>query len=483
MNLDNAVQDSTESGWYPLTSFAFMLRVELAFDLPCRAIKGLRRENEFDYIQEGGLNDYVHMKRKPISRPFTFQVERYVGLDAYLDPLPLGVELVLPVLLFVNPYPFRNSSFFKPVRSYAFLGCTVTAKDYGELNAESSGLLVETTTIAFREMACIDLPSKWLNKNSWNFALDKDGKIDYEGQGESNKNTRDANLSAASKRTKKEMEEKAAEQLWALDKKVKEGNKKRNYLTNAAKTNTSDTELTADKMNAKAQLWPKKASEATQEQMNAKATLWAFDKEKKAKAGNGKRSYLHEEKGTNTPGVEATKKQMQKKAQQWAFDKDNKVKAGNGTRNYLHRDKGTNTPDVEKTREQMQKKAQQWAFGKDKKVKAGNGTRNYLHEEGGTNTPGAEATQDQMNKKAQQWAFDKKTKAGNDKRGYLHKDGGTNTPSVEKTKDQMQKKASIWPPKESAKKSSSSKAKSRLWPKTSSAQTAQTANIKGAGRT
>ena len=90
----------------------------------------------------------------------------------------------------------------------------------------------------------------------------------------------------------------------------------------------------------------------------------------------------------------------------------------------------------------MQKKAQQWAFGKDKKVKAGNGTRNYLHEEGGTNTPGAEATQ-----------------------------------------DQMQKKASIWPPKESAKKSSSSKAKSRLWPKTSSAQTAQTANIKGAGRT
>ena len=84
MNLDNAVQDSTESGWYPLTSFAFMLRVELAFDLPCRAIKGLRRENEFDYIQEGGLNDYVHMKRKPISRPFTFQVQRYVGLD-YLD--------------------------------------------------------------------------------------------------------------------------------------------------------------------------------------------------------------------------------------------------------------------------------------------------------------------------------------------------------------------------------------------------------------
>ena len=479
MNLDNAVQDSTESGWYPLTSFAFMLRVELAFDLPCRAIKGLRRENEFDYIQEGGLNDYVHMKRKPISRPFTFQVERYVGLD-YLDPLPLGVELVLPVLLFVNPYPFRNSSFFKPVRSYAFLGCTVTAKDYGELNAESSGLLVETTTIAFREMACIDLPSKWLNKNSWNFALDKDGKIDYEGQGDSNKNTRDAGLSDASKRSKKEMEEKAAEwlwpkkasavkkemktpkaELWSFDKdKKKTGSGTRSYLHRQNGTNTPDVE-------------------ATKEQMNKKAQLWAFDKDKTVKAGNNKRSYLHEEGGTNTPGVEATKEQMNAKAQQWAFDK--KTKAGNKKRSYLHKDGGTNTPSVEKNKEQMNAKAQQWAF--DEKTKAGNNKRGYLHKANGTNTPDVEATQEQMSEKAQQWAFDKKTKAGNDKRGYLHKDGGTNTPSVEKTREQMQKKASIWPPKESAKKSSSSKAKSRLWPKTSSAQTAQTANIKGAGRT
>ena len=479
MNLDNAVQDSTESGWYPLTSFAFMLRVELAFDLPCRAIKGLRRENEFDYIQEGGLNDYVHMKRKPISRPFTFQVERYVGLD-YLDPLPLGVELVLPVLLFVNPYPFRNSSFFKPVRSYAFLGCTVTAKDYGELNAESSGLLVETTTIAFREMACIDLPSKWLNKNSWNFALDKDGKIDYEGQGDSNKNTRDAGLSDASKRSKKEMEEKAAErlwpkkasavkkemktpkaELWSFDKeKKKTGSGTRSYLHRQNGTNTPDVE-------------------ATKEQMNKKAQLWAFDKDKTVKAGNNKRSYLHQENGTNTPGVEATKEQMNAKAQQWAFDK--KTKAGNKKRSYLHKDGGTNTPSVEKNKEQMNAKAQQWAF--DEKTKAGNNKRGYLHKANGTNTPDVEATQEQMSEKAQQWAFDQKTKAGNDKRGYLHKDGGTNTPSVEKTREQMQKKASIWPPKESAKKSSSSKAKSRLWPKTSSAQTAQTANIKGAGRT
>ncbi len=140
-----------------MPGFNFILRVEMAQDCPCRAIKGLRRENEFDYIQEGGLNDYVHLKRKPISRPFTFQVERYAGID-YLDPLALGTELALPLLLMVYDRPVLSSvsNALTPHRTYVFTGCTVTAKDYGDLNAESSGLVVETTTIAFRQMACID---------------------------------------------------------------------------------------------------------------------------------------------------------------------------------------------------------------------------------------------------------------------------------------------------------------------------------------
>ena len=60
----------------PLEGFSFVLRVEGIFDLPCRAIKNLRRENEFDYIQEGGVNDYVHIKRKAISKPFSALVHR-----------------------------------------------------------------------------------------------------------------------------------------------------------------------------------------------------------------------------------------------------------------------------------------------------------------------------------------------------------------------------------------------------------------------
>ena len=133
-----------------------MLRVELLFDLPCKSVRAFTRELEYDYIQEGGLNDYVHMRRKPISKPFTLEVERYVGVD-YVDPLPLGADLVLPVLLFVS----RNHDQFIPgvvARTYVFTGVTVMKKTYGDLVADQSGLLVETTTLAYREMLCVDIP-------------------------------------------------------------------------------------------------------------------------------------------------------------------------------------------------------------------------------------------------------------------------------------------------------------------------------------
>ena len=143
-------------GKNPLVNFNFMLRVELMFDLPCKSVRAFSRELEYDYIQEGGLNDYVHMRRKPITKPFTLEVERYVGVD-YLDPLPLGADLTLPVLLFVG----RNHDQFIPgvvARTYVFTGCTVMKKTYGDLVADQSGLLVETTMLGYREMLCVDIP-------------------------------------------------------------------------------------------------------------------------------------------------------------------------------------------------------------------------------------------------------------------------------------------------------------------------------------
>ena len=153
-------------GLAPLVGYNFMLRVELLFDLPCKSVKAFTREMEYELIQEGGLNDYVHMRRKPISKPFYLEIERYVGVD-YVDPLPVGAQLALPVILFVSRY---QGQFIPGIvaRTYIFTGCNVTKKVFGELNAERSGLMTETTTISYNEMLCIDLP--WSSAESLNFA-------------------------------------------------------------------------------------------------------------------------------------------------------------------------------------------------------------------------------------------------------------------------------------------------------------------------
>ena len=137
-----------------LVNFNFMLRVEGIYDLPCKAVHSFTKENEFEYVQEGGVNDYVHMLRKPVSKPFSFTVERYVGMDI-VPPLPLGAELVLPVILMVAPIA---NQFDNAKRTFVFTGCTVMSKTYGELNAEKSELLTETIVIGYREMTEVTIP-------------------------------------------------------------------------------------------------------------------------------------------------------------------------------------------------------------------------------------------------------------------------------------------------------------------------------------
>lgn len=135
-----------------LTSYNFLLRVEAKYDLACRSVQAFRKENEYEYIQEGGLNDYVHMLRKPVNQPPTLEIERYVT-DHDVDPLPLGAVLSMPVLLLVSR---ELNKFEKVRRSYAFTGCVVTGKEHGGLDAESSALLTEKITIAYQELFVID---------------------------------------------------------------------------------------------------------------------------------------------------------------------------------------------------------------------------------------------------------------------------------------------------------------------------------------
>ncbi|MBR1875582.1 MAG: hypothetical protein IJ805_00575, partial [Lachnospiraceae bacterium] len=175
----------------PAPAYNFALEVEAMFFMPLKSVHVFTKENEFDYYQEGGVNDYIHMLRKPISKPFTFQVERYVGMAAtadfptsFFDPIALGTDLILPVILYVTHFPAASSGDnFKPTnvsRVYIFTGCTVTSKEYGELNAERSGLLTETTTIAYKELFTINsLTPNTIMNDPWEYPKDGTTEIKY----------------------------------------------------------------------------------------------------------------------------------------------------------------------------------------------------------------------------------------------------------------------------------------------------------------
>ncbi|WP_029322093.1 hypothetical protein [Butyrivibrio sp. AE3004] len=143
----------------PVTAFNFVLEVEAIYYVPLKSVKAFTKENEYEYIREGGVNDYVHLKRKPISKPFTFQVERYVGTDTVNDPLANGTEFILPLVLYIYKHKakqgYASSAPSDPSRIYIFTGCTVISKEYGALDAERSGLLTETSTIAYRELIVV----------------------------------------------------------------------------------------------------------------------------------------------------------------------------------------------------------------------------------------------------------------------------------------------------------------------------------------
>lgn len=142
-----------DAGSY-IPNFRFVLRVDGMYDVPLKSVRAFTRENEYDYIQEGGLNDYVHIKRKPISKPYTLVVERYIPTQ-FDDPLANGVELKLPLMLFVgrNTGGEMNATTF--ARYYVFTGAVVMSKEYGQLDAERAGLLTETMTIGYNMMFCI----------------------------------------------------------------------------------------------------------------------------------------------------------------------------------------------------------------------------------------------------------------------------------------------------------------------------------------
>lgn len=130
------------------TNMNFELLVE-GQKLSCKSFHNFEQEVEYDSIQEGGLNDRVHIRPKPVSKPFTFQVERYVG-PSYLDPLVAGKVLEHPVELDIST---KLGGFGDADARFFFSGCVVTGKSYSEMDAEKSGLIVETTTVAYESVS------------------------------------------------------------------------------------------------------------------------------------------------------------------------------------------------------------------------------------------------------------------------------------------------------------------------------------------
>jgi hypothetical protein len=159
----------------PIINNIFLLRVDAIYDLACTKVSGISQEKEYENIQEGGVNDYVRLREKPVSRPKVLEIERYIG-EKYLDPLPVGKKLSLPLVLYVSRYinDFDNAKL-----TFKFAGCTVLEKKYGDLDAERSGLMTEKTRIAYQYVS-VDTADNEEIEASWKF--DSTGK-DYKGSG------------------------------------------------------------------------------------------------------------------------------------------------------------------------------------------------------------------------------------------------------------------------------------------------------------
>lgn len=332
----------------PAVNFNFLLRVEGIYDLPCRSVHVFQKENEYELIQEGGLNDYVHMRRKPISKPFTFQVERYVGTDI-LDPLANGTDLALPVILMVNRYRIYGD--FLPVRMYVFTGCTVMAKEYGELNAEKGGLLVETTTIAYRELVCTEnVAGSFLMEEPWKFE-----SVSKAGNGNQSANRSRDEESAA------RMEERAKKWMFAG------GDSARRAEGKGPSSNGQNAQPDFRGINGSTTDSAYALKELRKAQMEGRASGWSFHRDEEV-SGEGEAAmpdFLGSGGSTtrNTYTRELRKSAMEGKAKKWSFAGEGD---GDGSQAGFLGSNGSTTGSSyaqnEVRKDAMEGKAKKWSF-------------------------------------------------------------------------------------------------------------------------
>ena len=211
---DDTKNGYEEDRWSILPNFRFVFRVEGAFDVALKSIRPFTKENEFEQIEEGGMNDYVHIKRKHVTKPHTIQVERYLT-DSFYDPMPNGTAFALPLLLFVGGNRGTKEAkvefTWAPERVYVFFGAQVMNKEIGGFDAEKSGLLTETITIAYHQLYMMDIPGD-MDMESWKF------KTEGNKANIANKYANQGMFDLeANKKEKKEFVDAAAANLWEFD--------------------------------------------------------------------------------------------------------------------------------------------------------------------------------------------------------------------------------------------------------------------------
>lgn len=223
----------------PLTNFSFILRVEGALEIPIKGVRPIVRNNNYERIKEGGINDYVHFKRKPVEEAYTIQIERYLS-NSVLDPLANGVELTIPLILQVmKTNSFRNSSDKEDQNTgkvYVFTGCVVMGREYGALDSERSGLATEIITIGYKELFVLPNITSLGGENPSKFDASKNNTARLE-QDKKNKEADEKKKKdeEAKRKAYAEQEKKAAEdekkRREELKKKTDENNKKRQPQT------------------------------------------------------------------------------------------------------------------------------------------------------------------------------------------------------------------------------------------------------------
>ncbi|MCR5654156.1 MAG: phage tail protein [Lachnospiraceae bacterium] len=453
-----------------MTNFRFRLLVNGAFEVPLKSVRAFNRENEYEYIQEGGLNDYVHARRKPIAKPYTLVVERYVPMQLD-DPLTNGAEMSLPLMLFVG----RNTGgSMDNGRIYVFTGAYVMSKEYGGLDAEKGAMMTETITIGYNMMFCITDIEEDTSKPEWQ--MNEGGAPTTAG------NIEQLYSKSGLRPPQNDESEKAfirRSQLWEFNGLTKPGkgaanaarigrregvqeqpemskeemfNKKRRYYFGVedGKKNEQGSKSVQSAVSAKNSEERRGAGmgivQSTQQEMIEHARKFEFTTSGEY-TGNGQLSSRR-----NDTTLEPTEEELRGKASRWEFDeKKKKGKGVSSAQNNLVTDH-TTSPDgsssglgmPEKTKEEMAGSANRFEFTNINEP-AGNGNLSSRR-----NEREIEADKDTMKDSAVRWEFDEKNKDGAGKRSRQNavsqSEGGevTGIGVTEPSREEMEKAGHRW---------------------------------------